>query len=315
MEKRQLGATSLQSTPIVFGGNIFGWTVDRKKSFELLDAFTDKGFNAIDTADVYSRWVPGNKGGESETIIGEWMNQKDNRDQVLLFTKGGADAGHGPDLSAKNIIESVEHSLRRLQTDHIDLYFSHFDDGKTPVDETLEAYSRLVAAGKLLFIGTSNMSRERIVASLESSDQSSYPRYQVLQPLYNLYDREKFETEYLDLVTEQGMGVTAYYSLASGFLTGKYRTEQDLNKSPRGAGIKKYLDAKGHRILEALDKVSEAHRATPAQVAIAWLIRQPAITAAIASATSKNQVEDFSKAVELKINEEEMKMLTASGKK
>ena len=313
MEKRQLGRTSLHTAPIIFGGNIFGWTVDEQKSFELLDAFTDKGFNTIDTADVYSRWVPGNKGGESEQIIGNWIKKKNNRDKLIIATKAGADFGHGPDLSAKNIIASAEASLLRLQTDYIDLYQSHFDDGTTPVDETLEAYAKLVAAGKVLYIGTSNMSPQRITASLDASRNQSLPRYETLQPLYNLYDREKFEKEYLALALDNELGVIPYYSLASGFLTGKYRTEADFGKSQRGGGIKKYLDDKGHRILGALDKVSEAHSATPAQVALAWLIAQPGITAAIASATSTAQLDDFSKAVSLQLGTEDMASLTRAG--
>ena len=313
MESRQLGNTTLKTAPIIFGGNIFGWTVDEKKSYGLLDAFTGEGFNAIDSADVYSRWVPGNSGGESETIIGNWMKKKNNRAQVLITTKGGADSGHGPDLTAKNIIESAERSLKRLQTDYIDLYYSHFDDGTTPVDETLEAYARLVAAGKILFIGTSNMSPERIRASMEASDAKSFPRYQTLQPLYNLYDREKYETGYLDLATEYDLAVTPYYALASGFLTGKYRSEADLGKSQRGGGIAKYLNEKGNRILAALDEVSKRYSSTPARVSIAWLISQPTITAAIASATSAAQVEDFSRAVSLRLADEDLTMLTAAG--
>ncbi|RYY57607.1 MAG: aldo/keto reductase [Chitinophagaceae bacterium] len=313
MEKRQLGRTSLHTAPIIFGGNIFGWTVDEKKSLELLDAFTDKGFNTIDTADVYSRWVPGNKGGESEQIIGNWMRKKNNREKVIIATKAGADFGNGPNLTAKNIIASAEASLARLQTDHIDLYQSHFDDGTTPVEETLEAYAKLIAAGKVLYIGTSNMSPVRITASLEASRKQSLPRYETLQPQYNLYDREKFEKEYQQLAKDHELGVIPYYSLASGFLTGKYRSEADFGKSQRGGGIKKYLDDKGHRILAALDKVSEAHQATPAQVSLAWLIAQPTITAAIASATSLTQLEDFSKAVELKLDENEMNELTKAG--
>ena len=313
MNKRKIGNTTLETSPIIFGGNIFGWTVDENKSFELLDAFTDKGFNTVDTADVYSRWKPGNKGGESETIIGNWMKKKNNRSSVLIATKGGADFGKGPDLSAKNILESAERSLRRLQTDHIDLYQSHFDDGATPVEETLEAYAQLVASGKVRYIGTSNMSPDRITASLEASDKKSLPRYQSLQPLYNLYDRQKFESEYLPLVTEFALGVIPYYALASGFLTGKYRSEADLAKSARGAGIKKYLDDKGQRILKALDQVSEHHNATPAQVSLAWLIQQPGITAAIASATSLNQLEDFSKAVDLKLTPADVEVLNKAG--
>lgn len=313
METRILGNSTLQTEPIIFGGNIFGWTVDEKKSFELLDAFTGKGFNAIDTADIYSRWKPGNQGGESETIIGNWFKQKGNRSKVLLSTKAGGDFGNGPDLSAKNIIASAEKSLKRLQTDYIDLYQSHFDDGTTPVEETLGAYDQLVKSGKVRFIGTSNMSPDRIKASIEASEQKQLPRYETLQPLYNLIEREKFEKEYQPLAKQYNLGVIPYFALASGFLTGKYRSEADLGKSQRGQGIKKYLDKRGLGILAALDKVSDAHNATPAQVSIAWLISQPTITAAIASATSIEQIDDFSKAVELNLNENELKQLTEAG--
>ncbi|RYY54157.1 MAG: aldo/keto reductase [Chitinophagaceae bacterium] len=313
MEKRKLGRTNLETAPVIFGGNIFGWTVDEGKSFELLDAFTDKGFNTIDTADVYSRWVPGNKGGESELIIGNWVKKKNNRKQVIIATKAGADFGNGPDLSAKNIIASAEASLKRLQTDYIDLYQSHFDDGTTPVDETLEAYAQLVAAGKVLYIGTSNMTPLRITQSLDASRTRSLPRYETLQPQYNLYDREKFEQEYQQLAKDNELGVIPYYSLASGFLTGKYRSEADLGKSQRGGGIKKYLGEKGRRILKALDEVSEARSATPAQVSLAWLVAQPTITAAIASATSIQQLDDFSKAAALVLTVDELEKLTKAG--
>jgi aryl-alcohol dehydrogenase-like predicted oxidoreductase len=310
MQQRALGNTTLKTPPLIFGGNIFGWTVDEKKSFELLDAFVGAGFNTIDTADVYSKWVPGNKGGESETIIGNWMKKKGNRDKVIIATKAGADRGHGIDVTAANIIRSCEESLTRLQTDHIDLYQTHYDDNKTPVEETLSAYTQLVKQGKVLFIGTSNMTAQRIMDSMVASSSNELARYDTLQPLYNLYDRESFEKNYLQLCLDQKISVIPYYSLASGFLTGKYRSEEDLNKSQRGGGIKKYLDARGFRILAALDNVSARLGATPAQVAIAWLIAQPAVTAAIASATSTDQLKDLEKATTISLSEEDRNELT-----
>lgn len=309
MQQRPLSDTSLKTAPVIFGGNIFGWTVDEKRSFELLDAFVDSGFNAIDTADSYSRWAPGNKGGESETIIGKWLKQKGNRDQLIIATKVGSDVGHGTDLSAKHIIFSVENSLRRLQTDHIDLYHSHYDDLNTSPEETLSAYDKLIKEGKVRYIGASNLTRERIEESLQVSDQKGFASYKTLQPLYNLYDREIFETQYRDFCIANNISVIPYYSLASGFLTGKYRSENDLGKSARGGGVKKYLTEKGLRILSALDEVSARHQATPAQVAIAWLIAQPTIAAAIASATSIAQWEELAKSAMLKLSETDLKQL------
>lgn len=309
MQQRQLGNTTLHTAPIIFGGNVFGWTVDEKESFEVLDAFIESGFNMIDTADQYSRWVPGNKGGESETIIGRWMKARANRDRVIVSTKFGGDMGKGPDLSAANLKRSVEASLQRLQTDHIDLYFSHYDDNTTPVEETLEAYTALVKEGKVRFAGTSNMTAQRIQRSLDASAGKNLARYEVLQPLYNLYDREKFESEYQRLCLDSGLSAIPYYALASGFLTGKYRSENDLNKSQRGGGVKKYLTERGFRILTALDEVSGAHAATPAQVALAWLIAQPSVGAAIASATSTEQWTELAEAASLSLSREEMDVL------
>lgn len=293
----------------MFGGNIFGWTVDEKKSFELLDAFVNSGFNAIDTADSYSRWAPGNKGGESETIIGKWLKQKGNRAKLIIATKVGSDIGHGTDLSSKHIIFSVENSLKRLQTDYIDLYQSHFDDLNTSPEETLSAYDKLIKEGKVRYIGASNLTKERIEESLQVSRQKGFASYKTLQPLYNLYDREIFETQYRDFCTENNISVIPYYSLASGFLTGKYRSEKDLGKSPRGGGIQKYLTEKGHRILSALDEISARHEATPAQVAIAWLIAQPTVAAAIASSTSIAQWEELARSATLKLSEADLKQL------
>ncbi|MET0463253.1 MAG: aldo/keto reductase [Chitinophagaceae bacterium] len=312
MQKRQLGDTSLYTAPVIFGGNIFGWTVDEKRSFDILDAFTASGFNAIDTADSYSRWAPGNKGGESETIIGNWLKQKGNRDQLIIATKVGSDMGNGVDLSPKHILSSVEDSLKRLQTDYIDLYQSHYDDPNTAPEETLATYDKLVKEGKVRYIGASNVTKERIETSLQIRKEKGFAAYKTLQPLYNLYDREIFETQYRDFCVANKISVIPYYSLASGFLTGKYRSEKDLNKSQRGGGIQKYLTEKGQHILDALDDVSEAHNATPAQVAIAWLIAQPTVAAAIASATSTTQWEDLAGSVNLQLSETELLSLTGS---
>lgn len=313
MEKRQLGKTSIRVAPLAFGGNVFGWTVDQNKSFELLDAFTGAGFELIDTANSYSRWVPGNKGGESETIIGEWMKSRHNRDRVIIATKVGSDMGQGHrDISKRHILSAVEDSLRRLQTDYIDLYQTHWDVDSVPVEETLEAHAQLVNEGKVRFIGASNFSPERLRASLDASRTHGYPRYESLQPSYNLYDRQEFETSLQRLCMEEGLGVINYYSLASGFLTGKYRSESDLGKSPRGNGIKKYLDDRGFRILAALDEVSSQYGLPLAAVSLAWLTAKPVITAPIASATSISQLDTLIKGVSARLSEEALALLDSS---
>jgi aryl-alcohol dehydrogenase-like predicted oxidoreductase len=313
MNKRQLGRSDLQVAPLAFGGNVFGWTIDEKTSFTLLDAFVKEGFNFIDTADTYSRWAPGNKGGESETIIGNWVKKNGNRDKVIIATKVGGDMGQGKkDISKKYILQAVENSLQRLQMDYIDLYQTHWDDGITPVEETLDAYAQLVKEGKIRWIGASNLSPARLKASLEASAKHGYPRYESLQPLYNLYEREEFEKELEPLCLENQLGVISYFSLASGFLTGKYRSEADLAKSPRGEGIKKYLNPKGLRILAALDDVSLRYSTTPASVAIAWLIARPSVTAPIASATSLPQLDALLKATELKLDAAAIELLNAA---
>ena len=303
MQKRQLGRSELQVAPLAFGGNVFGWTIDEPTSFTLLDAFTGAGFNLVDTADVYSRWKPGNRGGESETIIGNWVRSRGNRDKVIIATKVGSDMGQGKkDLTKKYILTAVEQSLQRLRTDYIDLYQTHWDDDTTPVEETLEAYAQLVKEGKIRWIGASNLSPARLKASLEASAQHGYPRYESFQPLYNLYERAAFEKELEAICLEQQLGVINYYSLASGFLTGKYRSEADLGKSPRGGGVKKYLDDRGLRILSALDAVSERYNTIPATVALAWLIARPSVTAPIASATSLQQLEPLLQAAQLTLD-------------
>lgn len=314
MKKNKLGHSTLETAPVILGGNVFGWTADEKRSFEILDAFVAAGFNCIDTADIYSRWAPGNKGGESETIIGKWLKKTGNRDRVIIATKVGGDTGSGKtDLSSRHIIQAAEDSLKRLQTDYIDLYQSHFDDETTPVDETLEAYARLVKEGKVKFIGASNLSAVRIEKSLKISEQKNYPRYETVQPLYNLYDREKFEKEYQPLCLAHNLSAIPYYALASGFLTGKYRSEKDLNKSPRGDRVKKYLTPKGFRILDALDNVSEQYNAKPAQIAIAWLIAQPSVAAAIASATSVEQLNDLFAGANIELDKNALDELTRAG--
>lgn len=310
MNKKQLGNTDLFLSPVVFGGNIFGWTVDESVSTELLNEFTGAGFNMIDTADVYSRWKPGNKGGESETIIGNWLKKHGKRKDVLISTKVGQDMGRGKkDVTKNYIIAAAEASLKRLQVETIDLLSTHFDDEVTPVEETMAAYDALKKAGKVRWAGTSNMSAERIKESLAASDKNNFPRYQSLQPLYSLLERKKFETEYEQLCIENNIGVISYFSLASGFLTGKYRTKDDLGKSARGGKIDKNFNARGYAILDALDTVSANHDVTQASVALAWLIAKPAVTAPIASVTTTAQLTAMIAAAYLHLNEDEMALL------
>jgi aryl-alcohol dehydrogenase-like predicted oxidoreductase len=311
VKKRRLGNSDLQTAPIVFGGNVFGWTVDQEQSFKLLDAFFDLGFNAIDTADVYSRWVDGNEGGESETIIGNWMKDRKNRDKVLLITKVGSDMGKGErDISKDYILKAVDKSLERLQTDYIDLYLTHWDDEVTPVEETLAAYGELIEAGKIRWAGASNISLERLKASLEASKKDDrLPNYEVYEPEYNLYDRQGFEEGGATMCKQHAMGVITYYSLASGFLSGKYRAEKDLLKSPRGNNVKKYLDDRGKRILKALDEVSKEYNTTPAALSLNWLLNKPVVTAPIASATKLKHIEAFDEAVKLDLDKESMDKL------
>jgi len=314
MELRPLGATGFRIAPLVFGGNVFGWTADEARSFELLDAFVEAGFNAIDTADVYSRWVPGHTGGESETIIGKWLKARPTRrDRVLLFTKGGADMGQGRrDLSARWIEQAAEASLRRLQVDVIDLYQSHWPDPDTPHEETLRAFERLVQAGKVRAIGCSNFDARQLGDALAAARAHGLPPYGTLQPEYNLVARDAFEGPLQELAIREGLGVITYYSLASGFLTGKYRSKDDLGRSPRGRGVAKYLDVRGLRILDALDSVASRHGAQPGEVALAWLMAQPGVTAPIASATSVGQVEGFARAVALRLERAELQALDAA---
>ncbi len=313
MTRRKLGRSDLSIAPIVFGGNVFGWSADETTSFTLLDAFVDAGFNAIDTADAYSHWVPGNKGGESETIIGNWLKARGRRDDVVIFTKVGGDMGQGNTLKADYVLRAAEDSLRRLRTDYIDLYQTHFDDLTTAPDETLQAYSKLVAQGKVRVLGASNVSPDRLRESLAVSEKLGLPRYETLQPLYNLYDRSGFERDYEALCEQEQLGVINYYALARGFLSGKYRSEQDFSKSAaRGAGMTKYLDARGLRILDALDVVAKRHASTPAQIALAWVLARPSITAPIVSATNLPQLADLLTATEIRLSGEDLAALNAA---
>jgi aryl-alcohol dehydrogenase-like predicted oxidoreductase len=312
MERRRIGRSKLEIAPLMFGGNVFGWTVDEATSFKLLDRCVEAGFS-IDTADVYSRWVSGNKGGESETIIGNWLAKRGGRDKVIIATKVGNDMPNvGKGLSRAHVMRSVEDSLKRLRTDYIDLYQSHRDDPDTPVDEPLAAYQKLIEQGKVRVIGASNFSAARLSEALKAAGGGKLPRYECLQPHYNLYERADFERELEPLVLKEKVAVIPYYSLASGFLTGKYRSEADLGKSARGGGIKKMLDARGLRILKALDDVSARLKSRPGPVALAWLMARPSITAPIASATSLEQMEDLVAATRLKLDAEAIKQIDSA---
>lgn len=315
--KRALGKSGLRIAPIVLGGNVFGWTLDEKASFEVLDAFVEQGFDAIDTADVYSRWVSGNQGGESEAIIGAWLKARPGvRDKVTIFTKVGSDMGAPGEkgLSEAWILKAVDRSLARLGVDTIDLYFSHWPDPDTAYEETLGAYDKLIKAGKVKAIGASNLDAGQLAASLAAASQHGLPGYQVLQPEHNLYDRAKFDGPLRELCVKEGIGVVTYYSLASGFLTGKYRSEADLGQSARGSGIgQKYLNPRGMKILAALDEVSEKHGVAQAEVSLAWLIAQPGVTAPIASATKRSHVESFGRAARLQLDAQDLAVLDAAG--
>ena len=315
MEKRELGRSGIKVNPFALGGNVFGWTADEKTSFKILDAFADNGFDLIDTADVYSAWVPGNKGGESETIIGNWLKKSGKRDKVIIATKVGKPMGEGKKgLSKAYITKAVEASLTRLRTDYIDLYQSHDDDQSTPLQETLSTYTDLIKQGKVRAIGASNYSAERLKEAIQVSEDNNLARYETIQPLYNLYDREGYEKGLEPLCIEKGIGVITYYSLASGFLTGKYRSADDLSKSQRGQGVKKYLTDRGFAILKALDEVSAQYKTTPAGIAIAWVMARPGITAPIASATKLKQLDDIFAATRLELSGESIELLDeASG--
>lgn len=314
MQKRILGHSGISVAPLCFGGNVFGWTANEKTSFDLLDDFVDAGFNFVDTADVYTRWIEGNKGGESETIIGNWIARSGKRKDVVLATKCGMDTGtDGKGLSRAHILKSVEGSLKRLKTDYIDLYQSHADDETVAQDETLGAYETLIKSGKVRAIGASNFTAARLDAAVAVAKQNGLPVYASLQPEYNLYDREKFEAELAGVCRKHGIGVIGYYSLARGFLSGKYRSEADLGISPRGGSVQKnYFNDRGWRILKVLDEVAAETGSNPTQVSIAWLIAQPLVTAPIASATNVAQLQDLMKAARLKLDDMALAKLNAA---
>lgn len=310
MNKRKLGNSGLEISPLMFGGNVFGWTVDDATGFRLLDSFIAAGCNAIDTADVYSRWAPGHVGGESETLIGKWLKRSGNREKVIIATKVGNDMGPGKKgLSRPRILSAVEESLSRLQTDYIDLYQSHTDDAETPLEETLGAYAELIRQGKVRAIGASNYKADRLAAALDLSKKNGLPRYESLQPHYSLVERADYESELAPLCVKEGLGVINYFPLASGFLTGKYRSEADLKNSARGQFVKKYLNDKGLKVIAALDGVAKKHRATLAQVSLAWCLKRPGITAPIVSATSLEQLQDLLGAVNLELDRASIEIL------
>ena len=315
MEKRRLGQSSLEVPPITFGCNVFGWTADEKTSFALLDAWLDAGFNFLDTADVYSRWHPGNSGGESEVIIGKWMKARGNRDKIVLATKLGIEMAPGKKgLSRAYMQSAVEASLQRLQTDHIDLYQSHRDDPETPIEETLSAYADLIKQGKVREIGASNFSADRLAESLKISTDKGLPRYQSLQPHYNLVERTEFEGRLEDLCLAEKVGVIGYYSLASGFLTGKYRSRADTEGRARGGGVEKYMTDHGFGVIKALEEVAARYEAKPGQVALAWLIARPSVTAPIASATNLGQLAELVEAAEIDLDAESIQKIDAASK-
>jgi aryl-alcohol dehydrogenase-like predicted oxidoreductase len=311
MNKRKLDKTGLEISPLVFGGNIFGWTVDQATSFKLLDAFAAAGFNSVDTADVYSKWVPGHTGGESEIILGEWMKRSGNRIKIIVATKVGMDMGDGKKgLSKSHILRSAEDSLGRLQTDYIDLYQSHVDDPDTPLEETLGAYAQLLKQGKVRAIGASNHKAERLAAALETSRKSGLPAYQTLQPNYSLIERAEYESNLEPVCEMEGLGVINYFPLAGGFLTGKYRSEKDVAGKARARNVTKHLNERGFKILAALDQVAKKYNATPARISLAWLLARPSITAPIVSATNLEQLNDLVSSVDLALDRESIEFLS-----
>lgn len=314
MQKQKIANTDLEVAPINFGGNVFGWTLDEKQSFEILDAFSGEGFNFIDTANTYSWWVNG-VGGQSETIIGNWMKARKNRDQMVIATKVGSQTkDHPVDISKKQILKCVDESLKRLQVDCIDLYYTHFDDSVTPVEETMSAYDEIVKAGKVKYIAASNVPPARLTESFDVSEKNGWAKYVALQPHYNLLEHEKYETEYVPLVEKYGLSVFPYYALAAGFLTGKYRTKEDLSKSVRGAGVEKYLNEKGLTVLSALDQLAEKHNTQLATVSLAWLLHQPHVVAPIVSATNLNQLQPLIDAPNLKLDADDLALLDMASK-
>ena len=309
MQKRTIKNTDIEIAPINFGGNVFGWTLDQQQSFDILDDFTANGFNFIDTANTYAWWLNG-IGGQSETIIGNWLKTRGNREKIIIATKTGSKTkDHPKDISRAHILQSVDESLQRLQTDYIDLYYTHFDDEETPVEETLAAYDEVIKAGKVRYIGVSNISPDRLKESFAVAEKSGLPKYVALQPLYSLVERQGFEKDYASLATKYNLSVFSYFSLAAGFLTGKYRSESDFSKSVRGKGAAKYLNEKGMHILNALDNVALKHHVQPATIALAWLLAQPLVTAPIVSATSKSQLQTLYLATTISLDTDDLKML------
>jgi aryl-alcohol dehydrogenase-like predicted oxidoreductase len=315
MEKREIGSSGIKIYPFAFGGNVFGWTIDEPQSFKILDGFVDAGLDFIDTADVYSTWAHDNKGGQSETIIGNWLKNSGKRDKVIIATKVGKPMGEGmKGLSRKYIIKAVEASLKRLQTEYIDLYQSHDDDKETPLLETLETYTDLIKQGKVRAIGASNYDAKRLKEAIQISKENNLAAYECLQPEYNLYQRKHYEKELEPTCHERNIGVITYFSLASGFLTGKYRSEKDLSQSTRGQGAKKYLNARGFKILATLDKIAAEYNATPASIALAWVMARPGITAPIASATTIKQLDELTKAVHLDLGSHAIDLLNTASR-
>ncbi|MBN2242746.1 MAG: aldo/keto reductase [Acidobacteria bacterium] len=312
VKKRAFGRSGLEVSPLCLGGNVFGWTADEATSFRLLDAFVDAGLEFIDTADVYSAWVPGHAGGESETVIGNWLKKSGKRDKVVLATKVGIVGKNGVSLKKQHIFDSVDKSLKRLQTDVIDLYWAHKDDPGTPLEETLSAFSGLIASGKVRAIGASNYSGARLREALTLSSQLGLARYEGLQPHYNLVRRKNYQADLEPVALAEGLGVAPYFSLAMGFLTGKYRSEADLGKSPRGGGVKQYLTPEGLGVLEVLDAIARERESKPGTVALAWLAARKSVTAPIASATSPEQLAGLLKAVQLELSAEEIARLDSA---
>lgn len=308
MNQRILGSTGIAIAPLVFGGNVFGWTADTARSFELLDRFVEKGFNFIDTADIYSAWAPGNKGGESEEVLGQWLQSRGCREQVVISTKVGMwEASKG--LTARNIEQAIEESLRRLNTDYIDVYFAHIDDENTPLDESLTAFDRLVRTGKVRALGASNYGAARLAQSLQVAHEKQLPAYQVIQPLYNLFDRKDYEETLAPLAARNNLGVIVYFALASGFLSGKYTSIDQIRNTPRERMLGKYFNPRGMRILDALQTVAKDTGASPAQISLAWLLQKPTVTAPIVSATSTAQLDELIGSFDVKLTESSMTLL------
>ncbi|WP_282019200.1 aldo/keto reductase [Salegentibacter mishustinae] len=316
MKTVKLGKSGLKSAPIIFGGNVFGWTLDEKKSFKMLDELFERGFTTIDTADVYSRWADGVSHGTSERIIGKWMKERKLRDKITLITKGGSglQPGGPKDNSRDYLTGTVKDSLLRLQTDYIDLYFTHFDDEETPVEEALEAYQKFMTSGEIKHIGASNFSAERLQKSITVAAEKDLPAYEVFQPEYNLMVRDKFEGKIKKICSENNLGVIPYFSLASGFLTGKYRTKEDLEGKDRKMFTEKFLNQRGEKVLKSLDQISEKHNISQAGVALAWLIKRPGVSAPIASATKSSHLKSFTEAIEVSLSKEDMDILNKASK-